>query len=488
MDQLRKPGVYVDGFQCASATVTCTLNHTLNLTATICEGNADGNILTTNDIMALGKTMQGKIFKNPTAKDVKVTFNDGIGGTLNYSLTLTSCDVVTSPSGGLKLELSATTEDILCDAFDASIYVKCMGDTSKLLQISRGDNTSQTTDHIWVTLMRGNLGGGSTPLVKKIDKLLTYTKNNYVPNFIGQSDGTKTAINSQKSLNEKVYTDYIKEFIRNSSDSTDVLAKQVSVTKDINKAIFNGLAAIFFDSGGGFLNKVINMICPEFLLWYIPDHKTGGMGKLKNQNYVKPKKPKKLTLPISAVKMSLGRSLGNSLPPTLCTVETPLQFGVSNVHKQNSKFIMAVYPEKPENVLGIAYNLRAPSWFYVTALDESNQKSAKENQLNKARTPEGAKVEQKKTAQTDSKIKKSFTSALKYLAEHAFNKLKYSTSVAGVTCPFQAKIDAELGDFVTLSATEGGTILTGILTSITHSVTASGGMVTNLGFARVEIA
>ena len=112
MDQLRQPGVYVDGFQCASATVTCTLNQTLNLTATVCEGNVDGNILTAEDIMSLGKTMQEKIFKNPSSKDVKVTFNDGIGGTLNYSLTLTSCNIVSSPSGGLKLELSATTEDI----------------------------------------------------------------------------------------------------------------------------------------------------------------------------------------------------------------------------------------------------------------------------------------------------------------------------------------------------------------------------------------
>lgn len=486
MDQLRQPGVYVDGFQCASATVTCTLNQTLNLTATVCEGNVDGNILTAEDIMSLGKTMQEKIFKNPSSKDVKVTFNDGIGGTLNYSLTLTSCNIVSSPSGGLKLELSATTEDILCDAFDPSVYIKCV-DYKSLLQVTWGKQTSQTTDHRWVYLLKDK-GAGSTPLAKKIDKLLTNTKDNYVPSFIGQSEGTKAAINSQKALNEQIYKDYVKAFLTNSLDSTDILGKQVSVTDDMNRAIFNGLATIFFDSSGGFLNKVINILCPEFLLWYIPDHKKGGMGMLKNQNYVKPKKPKKLTLPISAVKMSLGRSLGNSLPPTMCCVQTPLQFTVLNTAGKYSKFIMASYPEKPENRLGIVYNISAPKWFYVSAVDYTDDKPAKENQLNKARTANGVKAEQKKITQADSKTKKAFTSALKYLAEHAFNKLKYSTSVAGVTCPFQANIDAELGDFVTLSATEGGTILTGILTSITHSVTASGGMVTNLGFARVEIA
>lgn len=487
MDQFRRPGVYIDGFNCAAATVTCTLGRTLNFTATICEGKADGNVLTAKAIMHLGQDMQEKIFKNPTAKDIKVTFNDGIGGTLIYALTLTSCDIVSSPSGGLKLEISATTEDILCDAFDPSLYSKCIN-TQELLKVTTNEKTSMQIDQFWVCQLK-DFGSPSTPLTKKINRLLSNTKNKYNPSLDGQSSGSKQALESQRSINDKIYADYVEPFLIANLDSTDVLNKQVPMTNNLNRAIFNGLATIMFNSSGGFLNKIINLVCPEFLLWYVPDHKTGKMGKLKNQNYVMPKKPKKLYVPISGVKMSLGRSLGNSLPPVMCSVQTQVDYGTlsSTTGKKEFKFLVSSYPDTAEDRLGVVYNLSAPKWFFVT-FDDEQSVASKENPLNKPRTPEGVKAERKKNNQMVTKNKKTFSTALKYLAEHAFNKLKYSTSVAGITCPFQAKLDVEIGDFVTLCATEGGTILTGILTSVTHSVQAQGGMVTNLGFARVEIA
>ena len=237
-----------------------------------------------------------------------------------------------------------------------------------------------------------------------------------------------------------------------------------------------------FEIGGGVFSKLLNYITSEFLLWYIPNHKTGEIGILKNWDY-EGSDMKTISVPISTAKLAIGRALGNDLPPTLVVAESPLVFTQHEIAENYSAWISGSYPEKAETKLGKVYNIQAPRWFSV-GQDVSPNKPA--NKLKAGRNPSQTTETADKAQKQISKNVKSSNQALTYLARQSFFKYKFGTSVAGITCPFQSNIDANIGDFVQVNAEGGGKILQGILSTVTHNL-STGSLSTELGFTRVEL-
>ena len=480
-DILRKPTVTVNGYKCVSAQVSCMLNRPIIVNATVCSGDTDGGILTTDDIMNLAKEMQAKIFEDPSEGDLQLSMSDGESGTLNYNrLIITSCDVVAATSGGLMATITATSPDILADLVDPSVYMKYVDTADVMFKTASDYKGSKAQDHFWVYQLQDK-GGNNLSVANKLLKLLENAKDKYRFREEGLTEGTKAAVNSQKAINNSFFR-YVRQFLRESDDTTRVLNGKAEINDTVNRAIYNTLAHNMFEIGGGVFSKLLNYITSEFLLWYIPNHKTGEIGILKNWDY-EGSDMQTISVPISTAKLAIGRALGNDLPPTLVVAESPLVFTQHEIAENYSAWISGSYPEKAETKLGKVYNIQAPRWFSV-GQDVSPNKPA--NKLNVGRNPSQTIETADKAQKQISKNAKSSNQALTYLAKQSFFKYKFGTSVAGITCPFKSNIDANIGDFVQVNAEGGGKILQGILSTVTHNL-STGSLSTELGFTRVEI-
>lgn len=479
---LRKPTVTVNGYKCVSASVSCILNRPIAVTATVCSGDTDGSILTTKDIMDLGKTMQSKIFEDPSVGDLQLRMYDGESSEISYSkLVVTSCDIVASTSGGLIASISATSPDILVDLVDPSLYMKFIDLNQEMYNIASDYKGSKSQDHFWVWQLK-NTGGNNASVAKRVLDLVSNAKNQYQISSVGLSKGTLAALESQKGINDSFFR-YARQFLTKSDDTTAILNGNANINDTVSRAIDNTIASCIFDRGGGIFSKLLNQLSSEFLLWYIPNHKTGDMGIFKSWDY-EGSDQTELSLPVTTAKLSVGRALGNDLPPTIVVAESPVIVEQNKITNGYTTWISASYPEKAEEKLGRVYNLEAPGWFSVgyTVGVDSNTTTDPEAARNPSQTIETAN---KAIKQAEKNIKSS-NETLSYLARQEFFKYKYSTSVAGLVCPFMSNIDADIGDFVQVSARGGGKLFKGILSTVSHNLSA-GNLSTELGFTRVEI-
>lgn len=478
-DILTKPTVKVNGYKCVSAEISCVLNRPIVVRATICSGDTDGSILTTNDIMNLAKDMQAKIFEDPEEGDIQITLNDGHTGELSYNrLIITSCDVVASTRGGLMATITATSPDILADSFDPSVYMKNIDVGNIIWEIAASEN-SKSQDHLWVYTL-GRLNDTDSPLATKILKLIQHAKNKYKFSA-NMMPGSDSAIESQLSLNNSSFT-YVRRFLNNSTETTDVLNGNADLNETGNRAIYNTLASRLFNNGGGIFTKILNSVNSDFLLWYVPDHKSGNMGKLRNWNY-EGEDVSTISLPVSTFNFAIGRSLGNDLPPTMVTFESPEIYTIRDLAGEFTSWAVGAYPEKPEKILGKVYNIQAPPWLCFGLYDDPD--NGAEN-MNKGRNPQETEIINEKIKKQLEKDAKAYYPSLQYLARQSFFRYKYGTSVGSLSCPFYANIDAEIGDFVQVNAMGGGKIMRGILSSVVHSLD-TGSLSTKLGFTRIEL-
>lgn len=238
-DILRKPTVTVNGYKCVSAQVSCMLNRPITVNATVCSGDTDGGILTTDDIMNLAKEMQAKIFEDPSEGDLQLSMSDGESGTLNYNrLIITSCDVVAATSGGLMATITATSPDILADLVDPSVYMKYVDIANVMFKTASDYKGSKAQDHFWVYQLQDK-GGNNLSVANKLLKLLENAKDKYRFREEGLTEGTKVAVNSQKAINNSFFR-YVRQFLRESDDTTRVLmVKQKLTTRLIGQFIIH---------------------------------------------------------------------------------------------------------------------------------------------------------------------------------------------------------------------------------------------------------
>ena len=477
-DVIKKPTVTALGYKCVAASMVATINQPLTLRLTIASGDSDGSIITTDDIMNLAKTAQDKINKSAKKPDFNVSIDGGFAGSAcNYNMVLTNCEVVASTGGGLACQISASSEDMLVENFDSSIYAfNCEPTASEVV--------FPQESHFWTKRCR-KVAEGISSVSELVLDLLTTAKEKYTLDQTAKlSDADKAYVTAAKTLNNNSFK-LVKRFLEQSKDTTKLLNDKF--TPDLNNrvTIADWICRRLFSNGDGLFSKLLFMLPNDFLCWYIPDFKTGGIGKFRNQNYSN-EVTKSITVPVTSFSANLGRGISNMLVPSQIVVEASLQPVSSNVAIAYKGKATAYFPQDnntDKESGGSTYCLAAPAWLNLPPRLISPNKS---KESKRSRNIANSKKDQDETAKGKQESEKLEEPALSYLAEMYFYKLKYQNCTASVICPFTTEINAEIGDFVEVKATQGGHLLSGILTGVSHTLMPSG-LSTTLLFARVEI-
>ena len=489
-DSFRKPTVSIGGHKCVSAIVSCSLNSLINVSAVLCSGDTDGSILTPSDIYSLAKKCQEMIFKEPKEGTLTLTLDDGNQGTISYNkLVITSCEVNSSTGGGLSLRISATSPDVFVTLVDPSVYMKSVIETNAHVDVSRGD-ANRFQDTYWVSRMN-KLSDVKSSVSQKILRLVQFAKTKYAAR--NSNKATKNVLDNQQLINNK-YFKYVKDFLSNSDKTTEVLNGNIEVTRLINRAIYNNIHYSVLTNNGNMLEKLLGPIAQDYYLWYIPDLKSGGVGKLRNRDYEGKNVDGTLSLPTSSFTFSIGRSLTQMLAPSMVYVQARTTYDSSRANRNYDKYVSGCYPSNAGDTLGPILNIEAPSWLTLGhsssqsggSNTNSSNSSSSGNPLDNPRVSTKTVIKNDKFVKQVETNKKDSGNILETLSKQIYFEAKFSTSVATVSCPAMVNIDAEIGDFLQVNAEGGGKLFSGILSRVQHTF-QTGTLSTELGFTRVEL-
>ena len=346
---------------------------------------------------------------------------------------------------------------------------------------------------IYVQLMKNKNGSVPTRINELIDTAFNNWQNLRGNDFIS---GDLQVRQKMDSINKDIYSSVILPFLENSKDISVYEGTIDENDPHLSLMINTGLHNYLFNSGASFQNLLINGVCKDFALWYIPSSEEAWKrGILINQKYGDEDPDTTMTLPISSFKYTTGSRI-NGRPPCLAA-GVLARIGTASADSQSSSGsdkTIIFYPEEPKRDYGSYFLFQAPAWYSLkpTELQDivsySKLVAAEEQEaLILGRNPSKVKTAQKKNTEV-LKIKKSvLNSALGYLAKKSYYRALLNDSNMEIICPYTGSVNAEVGDMVEINAMLGGSLGKGILSYIRYYVTTDGGGFTTLGLSAVTM-
>ena len=475
-----------ESYPCESVNFSAKINDFVRFSAVVTGKKGNGaTMLTVNDIRNLAAKLQKQMFKDPREGQFTIHVQ-GCGKDLKVKGLISSVELIANTSGGLKLSITGTSADSLMDMYNGSIYLKNIN--PELIQsMLSADTPIMGKFYTIPTTPKGGLSERITTLITNAHK----SWNKAYPNNTLIS-GEKTIIEKSDEVNNEIYEKQIKPFLKN----IDVKIYDGKVDLDdqlISRVVNDGLHNYLFDSGYSFFSALVNGICRDFALWYVPlQDKEWKSGTLIPQKYGDDKVDGDLEIAVSSMNVSSGNRIGGRAPCIGVGVLGTLYGAQLNETFQtaNSNKLYVTYPKEPKRKFGSIYTFQAPTWITVPAMNmnEMAQKALLAKAQEQQPYKDGRNISNvTKSREAQAKhIKKSVDKTdtiLDYLAQKWYYRALLEDSNAEITGPYTGMIEANIGDQVNVKAMNGGTILTGVLYSIDYALSATNGGSTKINIA-----
>lgn len=282
------------------------------------------------------------------------------------------------------------------------------------------------------------------------------------------------------------FRSYFIELLEASRDTIgwDKIGDYMKELAGLGEKLKERIWTILANASGSF-SVVIQQLCSEFQLLYVPEWNKPG--KLVNRNKLFDN-PENLKLDIVALAMSGGASQG-LLPTRFVAVQPVAYDSTNNIRSIDSPTLDYIACPKELQEGGTAIQRRGPLWLpYDAANYNSTAKAPKDGSAPKKKKGpviNAAKEQVQKAADETKKREEVMGNALYEWGMSEYLWLSLASSVASVTIPLDFRIQP--GKRYTVQNSKGKPLFSGYLIAITHSVTteSKGQALTTLDFSHI---
>ena len=282
------------------------------------------------------------------------------------------------------------------------------------------------------------------------------------------------------------FRSYFIELLEASRDTIgwDRMGDYMKELEELGEKLKERIWTILANASGSF-SVVIQQLCSEFQLLYVPEWDKPG--KLVNRNKLFDN-PENLKLDIVALAMSGGSSQG--LLPTRFVAVQPVNYdSVNNIRALTSDTLDYIACPRELQEGGTAILRRGPMWLPYDAANYNNTAKAPTDgsaPRNRQGPVINTAVEQVQRASEETKRREEVIGDALYewgMSEYLW--LSLASSVASVTIPLDFRIQP--GKRYTVQNSKGKPLFSGYLIAITHSVTTEnkGQALTTLDFSHI---
>lgn len=481
-------------YPCVSAYLRATINAPIQFGATIIGKGGDGaTSISVDAISKLAASIQEQLYKDPSGNTCSLQVETGVGKSLSIKGLVSAVNLIADTGGGMNLNVSATSGDSLMEMFNGKIYTDCFSVKKAIKDIPKGKQGPGK----WYTWVGREVAGNN--IAKRVDSLLsnavTYWSK-YLPDQADMPSGMMTMLMNAHKINTKVYNEIITPFL--SKVNIETFEGKVNLDETQTKlAVNNGLSSYLFESGGSFLNSLLNGINRDFAMWYIPTSDNDwSSGTLINQKYGDEKVDGDITVPITRIQVNAGNFTGNRAPTCGAAIGAKIHGSAFSSYKpvRGGLNFFRIYPETPKRDYGSLYRFEAPGWLILNCQVAKDVVEAEaEQKLAEAQMPtsgrEAGKVDEqaKKSEKASKKSLDSLNDILTYLAKKFYFRSLLESSNITITGPFWGIVEQNIGDMVNVKSEAGGEVCKGVLSSVNYDFTTAGTSTVTLGIALAQL-
>lgn len=430
------------------------------------------------DIIGTASDAQSVFLNAIEGLNTQIELSDG-DGSCSMEGFITSASIQSSSlNGSVSISISGVSEDGFASGFDPSVYNQCLVSEQDLNSYSK--LIYNQIAH-WAELgMDQHIGSSVADRIKQACEFAIKK---------GQPQATINEISAKVMQvvlqNNKNCWKYLKAILDRSSKTSKVLNGALKDDLCVS-SINNALATSFFNGGGNGFTAISDIICPIFLLHYIPSLKDG-KGYIKTYDF----DPEKITQNISANKHTINLSTGMTesqfLPLKQLIVSsagnaTQMAYN-SAIYASPNLTAVGAYPEQAKG-FGAIRNIEPPSFLreWAVVLTKEEAKTSTVSKMNSTARSDTQKQEMSKQKGKSKKANKSVKECLTEYAKQKYFQLKYGTSSSSISCPANVGADLKLGEITSFSGT-----CSGLLDSVSHTFNHGGVCSTTYSLSQVRI-
>ena len=482
MDVIQRPSITANilggNYPVLAASVDAKINELLAFSVTVTV-DKKGGLLTTADIRSLAAKAQAAAL-SPSPNNASLTISGFGGAPLNVSGIINGADLFADASGGLSCTVKVIGNDALVAGASYDPYASYIN-ARKASDIIYSINKNNPNAATYVMLLGG--GGGGT-IAARLASLINCARTNWPSiNQLGEVPGSiANAVSSAIAITESA-TGYVMKLLGRSGDSA--LLGGAPLNEATSRQVMNGLHSLLFASGLNFW-QVVQRVCGEYELWYIPKLRQKGDGAIENNKYDKKGGGGNCSIWCTSFSFSGGNHWFGRAPCSGVVMFTQAyadsSSGSFSVRKSPaSRMLAGSYPAGPKGK-GAIYCYQAPKWVSLPLLSTyesgavtqgtassfasgSLSKSTRNKNIPKA-TYNTALQKQRPNAANSGEI-------LSLLAKKEYYRQRLSPARCSVSGAYNGAPSAEVGEHVSVSS-PGGTVAKGILEHISIRLSSSG--------------